>query len=371
MIMLDDGENPNNTSMNMLLRDLNSASSQISNNSKMYQRPESRSIDKLPKSKVVRNFESQKEIAQKIREENKQVARQNYTARDNTDLAYNNLSEIFQEFKEEKYGIKKDGQRTTQNKDLSGLSNNKKKMTIQQFLSIKNQKYVHQKNSKRVNNETEEEREKRLFDMIKQRQSLMNESGLFNKEINDLQHNNSVEDMNEQMDEMFPNDINIGLEHINTSTFGYAINQRKSQYNHSVEAGLTNDNGMLSTVNSKMNKRYITNQLTESESSIDGNLDSIEQIDFPKSGPSNGKSLDSPNSRSMSDVEPIMIYQEDTEENNELKIELLHRICARFMKKTEIIDMKAGFIAFIKNCIVNKKAINLGQVLQKIFFKRD
>lgn len=347
MIMLDDGENPNNTSMNVLLRDLNSASSQISNNGKMYQRMESRSIDKLPKNKVMKNFENQKEVVHRTKEEEKQVARQNYTARDNTDLAYENLNEIFQEFKEEKYGIKKDGQRTTQNKDLTVLSQGQKKMTIQQFLSLKNQKFVQQKNSKRLANETQEEREKRLFDMIKQRQSLLNDSGLFNKEVNDLHHNNSTEDINDQMEVMFPPNANIDLEHINTSTFGYAINhnQRKSQYNHSVEAGLSNENGMLSTVNSKMNKRYITNQLTESESSIDGNLESIEHIDFNKTGHSKGKSLGSPQSQDMSDVEPIMIDQED----NELKMELMQRILNRFMKKTEIIDMKAGFIAFIKN----------------------
>jgi len=75
----------------------------------------------------------------------------------------------------------------------------------------------------------------------------------------------------------------------------------------------------------------------------------------------------SKNSRGMSDVEPIMIYQdEETEDGTSSRNELLQRIIVRYEENNRIIDMKSGFIAFIKHCIFKKKVINLTQVLQKV-----
>lgn len=77
----------------------------------------------------------------------------NHTARDNLDINESNLMEIFQEFEKEKYGRKRMGKMTTQNKDLISK------------LDLKNFKQTVGKM------ESQEEREKRLFNLIKQRQS--------------------------------------------------------------------------------------------------------------------------------------------------------------------------------------------------------
>lgn len=54
--------------------------------------------------------------------------------------------------------------------------------------------------------------------------------------------------------------------------------------------------------------------------------------------------------KGMSDVEPIMIYQdEETEDGASSRNELLQRILVRYKENTRIIDMKSGFIAFIKH----------------------
>lgn len=114
--------------------------------------------------------------------------------------------------------------------------------------------------------------------MIKQkklRQSNMNENEFLKYENPDpTNQNNSVDNFNPAIEGMFPLENNIDLENINTSTFGYAIkhNNRETQQNRNDNTSLKNSNGILSTVNSKMSKRYVTNQLTESDSSCGDNM---------------------------------------------------------------------------------------------------
>ena len=113
-----------------------------------------------------------------------------------------------------------------------------------------------------------------MIKLKKLRQSAMNESGFLQKEnsenMNKNNQNYSDENFNPALDRMFPLETNIDLDNINTSTFGYAIqhNNRATQSKMSENSPLKNSHGVLSTVNSKMSKRYMTNQLTESDSSI-------------------------------------------------------------------------------------------------------
>lgn len=74
----------------------------------------------------------------KLKEENFHKLKHNYTARETSDLNFDCLNEAFQEFKEEKYGIKRNGQSIVQNKTQNTLDSHGK-LTIQQFLNMNKQ----------------------------------------------------------------------------------------------------------------------------------------------------------------------------------------------------------------------------------------
>lgn len=54
-----------------------------------------------------------------------------------------------------------------------------------------------------------------------------------------------------------------------------------------------------------------------------------------------------------------------------IRNQLLHRILNRLEKKNEIFKLKTGYIAFLKNCITNKKALNLSQIIQRLVFRKN
>lgn len=382
-IMLDSEEDKQNTSMSIMLKDFKRMA-ESGSNFKSCTPDELRELPPYRATTAKCHTQGDEDSGEK-----QYFTRQNYTARDNLELNYDNLNEIFQEFKEVKYGIKKEGQRTAQHKDISGDMG---RMSVQQFLNIQNQKCMQKPSQSKESLETQEDREKRLFNMIKQRQSLMNGSAVFLKD--DLQ--SEVDDANEVRDEngliianIYRADNSIDFENVNTSTFGYAINHnnRRSQLLQSIENqhSLNNENGLMSTVSSKMNKRYITNQLIESDSSIEDNIingklplsnhiESNENFNYKENFTTGSKQKYSSNSKKsgLSDVEPIMIYGDENEEDvKALQSELLSRILTRYTLNSDIINLKAGFIAFLKNCIDLKKAINLFQILQKITGKRE
>lgn len=381
MIMLEGEEDQQNTSVNVMLKDfkkmfedrksnkkldVNSSCSQISDNSRMYNNYQTISTEKLVDESVANRTTSCKCQLQGNSDEKVHLGRQNYTARDNLDIGYDILNEIFQEFKEEKYGIRNDGQRTVQHKELNeSLNGERPRLPLQQFINLKNFRSQHSgpKNS----GETQEEREKRLFERIRQRQSLMNASSIFRRED---QHSQSCDNQDtisntpydRSATEVFLTENSIGFENVNTSTFGYAMNhnQRRNDLNHSAEPhsnGLDNDNGTLSTTKSnKLNKRYINSPVDTSQSII-------------KSYGSSKKSRK--DSSFGSDVDPIVIYGDESEQFKGLREELLQRILTRNIKHSEILDLKAGYAAFIKNCIRVKQTLNLLHKLEKVFVKRD
>ena len=73
-----------------------------------------------------------------MKEEIKQKSQNNHTSRDQG-ICYEQLNKLFHDFEEEKYGIRKGGYNTVQNKDKTTGFSIKNKMSIQQFLSLKNQ----------------------------------------------------------------------------------------------------------------------------------------------------------------------------------------------------------------------------------------
>lgn len=121
----------------------------------------------------------------------------------------------------------------------------------------------------------------RLFELIKQRQNCFNETSTFQKNTwslssidkNDVYLGSGFESKNHLASQ---NEHSVDLDPINTSTFGYGVNynQRRNNIVQSTEHphDLDNENGMMSTSTSKMNKRYITNQLMESDSSIEDHI---------------------------------------------------------------------------------------------------
>ena len=233
--------------------------------------------------------------------------------------------------------------------------------------------------------ETKEEREKRLFELIKQRQSIQKENGYLPsveaENYDSIQYNDSTDNFNPAIENMFPLDPNIDLEKLNTSTFGYAIkhSQKVSQSKRSEDHDVFLDEGEGVKPNHfKMNKRYINNKLTESDSSCEDHImqgkyndgkfpiASTEQVNYERIVRPNFSS-GSKHSRGMSDVEPIMIYaDEETEDGASSRNELLQRILARYERNTKIYQMKAGISSFMRNCISKKKVLNIVQVLVKV-----
>jgi hypothetical protein len=343
--IFDTEEEVQNTSMNLKLKDFKkvfeekknsrkkdiySTSSQLSSHSRVAGNPHCSSMDKQ---------ETEEKTVRWATQEDEEMSGQkgqkpNYTTRDNLDLNEWNLIEIFQEFEKEKYGGKLMGKATTQNKDLvSKLDLKKFKQTVGKM-------------------ESQEEREKRLFNLIKQRQSQWNQSLIFNQDTNEMNR-----------DQM------IDFENINTSTFGYAINHNAQR--SADQHPLDQENVLTSTMNSKMNKRYINNHLINSDSSIDDEMmggKSVHSLILPTD--INEHIMYTQKSNTESDMEPIMIYAGDTEEEPPLKLELLQRILCRKLKNIEIYHLKTGYMAFIQNCILIKKSLNLFQVLSKAFQKR-
>lgn len=51
----------------------------------------------------------------------------------------------------------------------------------------------------------------------------------------------------------------------------------------------------------------------------------------------------------MSDVEPIMIYAEETDDSTSFRSELLQRILTRKITNSEILDMNAGYSSLLRN----------------------
>ena len=73
----------------------------------------------------------------------------------------------------------------------------------------------------------------------------------------------------------------------------------------------------------------------------------------------------------MSDVEPIMIYAEETDDSTSFRSELLQRILTRKITNSEILDMNAGYSSLLRNWILVKKALNLYQVVQNWFSRNE
>ena len=134
-LMLDTDENPINTSMNMMLKDINSNFSQASK--KLYQIWLIEILGSVSPHKITTGNaqENGRKLIKHTDGEIQQI-KHNQTARDNPDLNFDNLNEAFQEFKEEKYGIKRNGQNTVQNKNQKVLDSHGK-LTIQHFLNMK------------------------------------------------------------------------------------------------------------------------------------------------------------------------------------------------------------------------------------------
>lgn len=122
----------------------------------------------------------------------------------------------------------------------------------------------------------------RLFELIKQRQNCFNETSTFQNKntwsLSSIDKNDVylVSGADRKNYLASHNENSIDLDPVNTSTFGYGVNynQRRNNIIQSVDHphDLDNENGMMSTSTSKMNKRYITNQLMESDSSIEDQI---------------------------------------------------------------------------------------------------
>ena len=122
----------------------------------------------------------------------------------------------------------------------------------------------------------------RLFELIKQRQNCFNETSTFQNKntwsLSSIDKNDVylVSGADRKNYLASHNENSIDLDPVNTSTFGYGVNynQRRNNIIQSVDQShdLDNENGMMSTSTSKMNKRYITNQLMESDSSIEDQI---------------------------------------------------------------------------------------------------
>ena len=297
MIMLENEDEPQNTSMDIMFkdfkkifdgkaskkRDVLSTSSQISNHSRFGHNYQTLSWDKLADESMLNNTNSWRYQTQENENSDEKLyhGKPHQTARDYLDARYENLEEIFEEFKQEKYGMIVSGQQTAPNKENVALFDNRSGIPpMHQFMSMKNQKLKENIQSTSNKSETIEERERRLFELIKQRQNCFNDTSNFKNtwslssiDKNDVCLGYEIDKKNNFISQ---NENSIDLDPINTSTFGYGINynQRRNHFLQSVDQhhDLENDNGMMSTTTSKMNKRYITNQLMESDSSIEDHI---------------------------------------------------------------------------------------------------
>ena len=292
--MIETDEDLQNTSMNLVLndfkkmfeekkksrkKDIYSTSSQISNHSRIAANQQMSSIERARDDKTIRcNYQTQDgESSEKLN-----APRQNYTARDNLDLNCDNLNEIFQEFQQEKYGPITSGKRTVQNKDLENhLENTRPNIPIPHLVNLKNDKNSQKNmNSSQQNHISQKEKERRIFKMIKKRQSLMNDNAIFCESTNqsasvDMKHHLDIEAFRNVAKQNLTKENTQELQNLKTSTFGYAVNhtQKRSEVTQSVEVDpLSNENGMMSTVTSKLNKRYISNHLVDSDSSMGDNI---------------------------------------------------------------------------------------------------
>ena len=87
---------------------------------------------------------------------------------------YEKLNELFEEFKEQKLGLRNQQyDHDIQEIDsIQDLRNSKTKLSIEEFMKLKQQRYGDKVATAVNRNETNEERERRVFQMIKQRQKV-------------------------------------------------------------------------------------------------------------------------------------------------------------------------------------------------------
>lgn len=167
-LMLEGDEDPHNSSVDMLTNFKTTFDSNKNpQKTNLYTTSSYMSNQNMTSLQKVHDRKSDGHIkhnSQKVNEK----AKVNHTARNELSPDYENLNELFEEFKEQKLGIKPF---STQNKNSDDM-NNKSKLSIEQFMKLKQQKYGDKVQNTLKRDETKEEREKRLFQMIKQKQSV-------------------------------------------------------------------------------------------------------------------------------------------------------------------------------------------------------
>ena len=87
---------------------------------------------------------------------------------------YDKLNELFEEFKEQKLGLRNQKyEHDIQETDsIQDLRNSKRKLSIEEFMKLKQHRYGDKVTTGPGRNETNEERERRVFQIIKQRQKV-------------------------------------------------------------------------------------------------------------------------------------------------------------------------------------------------------
>ena len=138
-------------------------SSQISNHSKLDHNYQTLSWDKLADESVLNNTNSWRFQTQENENSDEKLyhSKPHQSARDYLDLRYENLEDIFEEFKQEKYGIISSGLQTASNKENASLNDNRADLPpIQQLVVSKQLRLMEKSRISQNKNESKEEREK-------------------------------------------------------------------------------------------------------------------------------------------------------------------------------------------------------------------